>query len=408
MAVGLLFAAILVAVLIGFWGPLRGVRTALSVGHLVSTGHVFLLFGVALGVALGERTGALSQAVSPIVALAAGWVGFAAGMRFEVRLLRTLPSRAFTVAMWPPIVAAGVAGLFGALGLWIVGVGPAERIAVSLALAAVAAGSGPSLAAIVRGRRAGRAARARSSLRMVELSAGVDDLLVVLLAVVAFPVLTGELHTALALVAATLAGGAVLGAATWLFLGGVATEDERLLLGLGMLAFIAGFAEWLGLSPAVVAAIAAATLVNLPGARMDRLLSAVRRVERPAVVILMTLIGFDVAGGLTWLFVPFFVVLTLVRVPMKSWAGAAVEGRIPGAPGLRPSPRWALGLAPMGTLGLVVVLSFYHVGGGGLTRTLLAAAAAASVANEIAAPWLMVRLLRSLGGATPAQREAAS
>lgn len=407
MAVGLLFAAILVAVLIGFWGPLRGVRTALSVGHLVSTGHVFLLLGFALGVALGARTGALSEAVSPIVAFAAGWVGFAAGMRFEVRLLRTLPRRAVVVAMWPPIVAAGVAGLFGAIGLGFVGVGPAERVAASLALAAVAAGSGPSLAAIVRGRRAGRAARARSSLRMVELSAGVDDMLVVLLAVVAFPVLSGAPHAALALMAATLAGGVLLGGATWLFLGGAATEDERLLLGLGMLAFIAGFAEWLGLSPAVVAAIAAATLVNLPGARMDRLLSAVRRVERPAVVILMTLIGFDVAGGFTWIFVPLLVVLTLVRVAMKAWAGSAFQGRIPGAPGLHASPRWGLGLAPMGTLGLVVVLSFFHVGGTELTRALLAAAAAASVANEIAAPWLMVRLLRSVGGSTPAPRGAA-
>ena len=53
MGTALVLAAILIAVLVGFWGPLRGVRTALSFGHLVSTGHAFLIFGFVLGLVLG-------------------------------------------------------------------------------------------------------------------------------------------------------------------------------------------------------------------------------------------------------------------------------------------------------------------------------------------------------------------
>src|SRR5690606_33291929 len=126
---------------------------------------------------------------------------------------------------------------------------------------------------------------------------------------------------------------------TWLFLGGKAAEDERLLLGLGMLVFIAGFAGWLYFSPAAIAAVSAMVLVNLPGNRAKQLMDAVRRVERPAVVILMAVIGYHATGRITWLFFPLVVGLTLVRILSKRFAGVFVD-RVPLAPGLRTYPRW--------------------------------------------------------------------
>src|SRR5690606_5812532 len=144
----------------------------------------------------------------------------------------------------------------------------------------------------LRSRRAGRAPRVRARLAAMELSAGVDDLVAVALAVVAFSLLRPETagfsHVVFALV--SIGGGVLLGRATWLSLGGRASGAERLLLGLGMLMFIAGFAGWLHLSPASVAAVAAITVVNLPGDRSRRLFDTIRRVERPAAVTLMTVI----------------------------------------------------------------------------------------------------------------------
>jgi hypothetical protein len=294
----------------------------------------------------------------------------------------------------PSIAAALVVGPAAFALLTFAPVPRMMAIAAAMVLAGAAACSGPSLAAIVRGRRAGRASQVRSVLRMIELSASVDDLLLVLLVLVAFPLFRGDFGVAATVFAAGVVGGAAFGGVTWLFLGGTAGEDERLLLGLAMLAVIAGFAEWLSLSPAGVAATSAAVLVNLPGERMSRLVSAVKRVERPAVVILMTMIGLRITGDLSWIFAPLVVLFTLVRVAVKAWAGAWLQGA---APGVRSTRRWGLGLAPMGTLGMVVVLGVSQAWQHELARTLLAAAAAASLLSEIIAPWLMLRLLRTIG-----------
>src|SRR5690606_16111131 len=123
-------------------------------------------------------------------------------------------------------------------------------------------------------RRAGRASQARPVLRMIEFSAGVDDVVVVILATLAFATFrtTVEPTAPLGWIATSVGGGAAFGAVTWLFLGGRAAEDERLLLGLGMLVFIAGFAGWLYFSPAAIAAVSAMVLVNLPGGRATELM----------------------------------------------------------------------------------------------------------------------------------------
>jgi hypothetical protein len=222
--------------------------------------------------------------------------------------------------------------------------------------------------ALVRTRRAGRASNVRPALRMLELSAGLDDILVVVLAMLAFTLVRTrpEPIAPASLVALSLAGGALLGAVTWLFLGRRASEDERMLLGLAMLTFTAGFASWLELSPAVVAAISAVVVVNLPGDRMGSLLRAVSRVERPAAVILMTVMGFEIAGAFSWLTLSLLAAMTLLRLAAKVVGARLVAGPIPGAPGMSTTPLWGLGLAPL-----------------------------ASLLGEIAGPWLLLRLIRS-------------
>jgi hypothetical protein len=408
MATGLAMAIVLVAVALTYWRPLKRVRTALGLNHLLATGHVFLVLGFLLGVALGERQVPLTDDLSPIVALAAGWVGFATGMRFDLRVLGTVPPGAFVVALFPAVAAAVVVGGLGGAVLVRFGVGSTESFAAAMVLGAAAATSGPTLVAMIRARRPGRSSQARPVLRMIEFSAGIDDILVVLLAMLAFATFrTAEEPVApIWLIAAATGGGALLGGVTWLFLGGKATQDERLLLGLGMLAFIAGFAGWLHLSPAAVAAVSAMVLVNLPGERMAQLLQAVRRVERPAVVILMVVIGFHVTGRLTWIFFPLVFALTVLRLLCKRWAGALIAVVVPATPGLRTGRRWGDGLVSQGTLGLMVTLSFFHVWRDDASRTVLAAVAVASIINEIVAPWLFVGLLRGITSAEEAMAGA--
>jgi hypothetical protein len=404
MMKGVALVAIVVAIAFTYWRPLRSVRTALGVDHLVSTGHAFLVLGYLLGLVSGDRTAPVVDDIGPIVAFVAGWVGFATGMRFDFRVLRGLPVRAFVVAVLPGLAAASVLGGVAGAALVVTGLSTAKSLSVALTLGAAAASSGPTLVGVLRARRAGRSSAARPVLRMIEFSAGVDDVVVIVLAMLAFAVHRPEsspLHSVLLIVIAG-GGGALLGVVTWLFLGGRASEDERLLLGLAMLAFIAGFSGWLYLSPAGVAAIAAIVLVNLPGARMDQLLVAVRRVERSAVVILMAVTGFHLTGHMTWMLLPLVFMMTVVRLVTKLVAGDLGAERSSSAPGLDTARGWGLGLAPQGTFGLVVTLSFFHVWHDDISRTVLGAVAAASLINEMIAPWLLLRLVRSVAVPAPA------
>jgi hypothetical protein len=399
MTTGIIVIVILVVLAVSFWRPLGRVRTAMGLAHLLSTGHAFLIFGYLLGLAVGGHDAAPDEGdlgIAPIIALVAGWVGFATGMRFEVRVLRTVPGRAFGVAMAPALAAAAVVGPAGYGVLALFGVEQTLALGAATVLAAAAASSGPTLAAILRTRRPGRWAQTRASLRMVEFSAGIDDVVVVALAVLGFALFrpVAEPLAPVAQIAVAGGGGALLGVVAWLFLGGQASEDERLLLGLAMLAFTAGFASWLLSSPAAVTAITAVVLCNLLGGRSAKLFQAVRRVERPAVVILMTAIGFRLAGPLSWIVAPLVLVMTLLRLVAKHATGQLVTGPIPRAPGLAASPGWALGLVPQGMLGLMVALSFLAVWRDEIARSVLAAVAIASLINELVAPLLLARALR--------------
>lgn len=392
-------AALVLLLALTYWAPLGRVRRALGVAHLVATGHAFLVLGfvVGLGVELEDKR-SLAYDLAPVVAFVAGWVGFASGMRFDRRVLRAVPARAFGIAILPALGAAAAVGAAALALLWGEGPLPAEAPAAAMVLAAAAASSGPTLAATVRARRAGRIPAARSTLRMIEFAAGISDAIVVLLAVLAFALFrpAAESIGPAALMGIGVAGGVVLGVATWLFLYGRAGEDERLLLGLAMLALVAGFGAWLYLSPAATAFVAAFVVANLPGERAALFISAVQRVERPAAVILMAVIGFHIAGSVTWHVAPLLVFLTVLRALAKRYAGGQREGVIPEAPGLATVKGWSFGLTPQGILGLMVALSFFQVWQNELARSVLAAVAGASLINELIAPRLLLGALRAI------------
>ena len=398
MSTALLVLVLLLALAITFWRPLRRVRTAIGVSHLFATGHAFLVIGYLAGLVVEEGPSPLSADLRPIVAFVAGWVGFATGIRFDLRVLRAVPAVAYGVALLPGLAAAAVIGGTSAIAMLWMGMSVDEALGGALVVAAAAASTGPTLAAIVRTRRPGRAHQVRPVLRMIEFSAGFGDILVIALAFLAFTLFRpgAEPLGPAVLFLLALGGGAILGLVTWLFLGGNASDDERLLLGLAMLAFVAGFGGWLHVSPAALTAVAAIVVVNLPGSRVALLLRAVQRVERPAVVILMIVIGFHVSGPLHWVFLPLLVALTALRSFTKVWSADAVSGKVPGAPGLAIARGWGHGLIPQGTLALMVALSFYHVWDDAIARSVLAAVACAALLNEIAAPWLLYRLLRRL------------
>lgn len=118
--------------------------------------------------------------------LAAAGAAVAAGMRCKLRVLRTVPQVAHAVALLPALMAAVVVGLVSLGILLMAGLAPDRARGAALIMAAAAAGSGPTLAALVCARQADRAACMRTTLHMVELSAAIGNAATLMLAVLAF------------------------------------------------------------------------------------------------------------------------------------------------------------------------------------------------------------------------------
>lgn len=369
------------------WRRLRRVRAVLGIGHLVATGHLFLVVGYLLGLTLepGELA-RFTPGLTPVITFVAGWIGFSVGIAFRLRVLRPVPGRAFVVALTPALATALLVSLGGWLVMRQLGVTWPESAAAALVLGGAAAGSSPTLAAAIRRRRGGRSRTIVPTLRLLQFAASLTNAVTLLFAATGFAVFAygyGGLDPALWL-AATVVVGTTTGVVTWLFLGGRSSDDERLLLGIAMIAFGAGIATWLRLSPAAISAIAGVVLANLPGESSEPFRRTLQRIERPAVVILMTVIGVYIAGSGSWLALALLGLMTVGRALVIIPAARSIGRLMPPSAGMSPQRDWAYGLIPQGGLGLVVALGFMRAWGSEHAVEVLAAVALASLLNELA------------------------
>lgn len=372
------------------------IREALGFSQLIVTGHAFLVLGAFVGLTITEpQLSAMTHLLTPMSALVAGTLGFSIGMRFHGRVLRVMPKGAARVALTPALGTAALTCGVAVLVLRGLGVPTLDALAAALIAAAAAAASAPTLAAAIRRRRGGRSPDVLASLRLVELAAGLSNAVTLAAAVLAYGIMRAHgdgLATAF-WVLCDLGFGLVTGLLTWLFLGGPARRDERLLFGIAMIAFTAGLAEWFGLSPAALCAVAGATLVNLPGDRMASMAQAIRRLERPALVILMTLAGVYAVQALHLALIPLVLLFTIVRAGALILLARRVNGRLAPSTGLAAGHDWGRGMLPQGSLGLVCALAFRQLWPGDAAGWVLAAIAFASVVNEIAAPRVLLAAL---------------
>lgn len=399
MSLGGFVALLVVVVAVSSWSRLRrlAVRHA-AVGHIIATGHAALAVGYLLGLIVGaDEARTMRTQLTPIVSFVTGWVGFAVGVRFDLRILRRVPLPAYWVALAPALMVFLLIGGAG-FGLALAaGLEIRQAAALGLVLGGAAGTTGPSLAAMVRRGRAARDPLLQARARMIEFAAGFDDVVVVLAAIVAFAAFRPSDATlpVFWIVALNLGVGVLLGLVTWMFLGGRSAPDERLLLGIAAIAFAAGFGGWLEFSPSAVCALSGFVLVNLPGKRAWRLLSVVHAIERPATILLLTLVGFHIAGAATWLLAGLLVLMTAVRWALKYASARIPDPAIPPAAGLDPGGEWTLGLISQGSLGLVIALSAHYVWHNEGSLALLGAVGLASVINELVAPGFMLRALRT-------------
>jgi hypothetical protein len=367
---------------------LQGVGATLGLGYLVTTGQVFLVLGYLLGLTVeAEDLARITPGLTPLITFVAGWIGFSVGIAFHGRVLRPIPRRAFVVALTPALVTAALVSASGWLAMHLLGVTWPESVAAALVLGGAAAASSPTLAAAIRRRRGGRSRTLAPTLRLLQFTAGLTNAVTIAFAAAGFAVFAygfGELPPMIWL-GATIAVGVATGVATWLFLGGPSSDDERLLLGIAMIAFGAGIGTWLRLSPTAISAIAGAVLVNLPGDSSELFRRTLQRIERPAVVILMTVIGVYIAGVASWLVLALLGLMSVARAYILIVTARRVGRAMPLSAGMSADADWAFGLVPQGVLGLVIALGFMRAWQTPHAVEVLAAVALGSIVNELAA-----------------------
>ena len=333
----------------------------IGISQLVTTGFPFVALGLlarAPGVDLITRD--VVEDITPVLQFGLGWIGFLTGFQFDLRTIGRMPRSSLqvvTIIAFTPFV---VVSLSAALALYAFGQGGDDgRLLRNAALlGAAGALTSPTVARLVRVRGfSDDDVDLARSLGLLDDLAGIVGLM--FLGAFVRPPFEGSTWimpgTAWLLIAIGLA--VVLGALVHLLLGYASKGADRGALLIGSVAFTAGIAGVLQLSPLVVCCLAGAILRNFrrPG---DGLGAVLERFERPIYFVFLAIAGalWRVDDYRGWLLVPIFV---LART-LGRYLGVRIARRVPldtHDSELVGSADAGLVFAPMGALSIALVVS---------------------------------------------------
>ncbi|MCW5980612.1 MAG: hypothetical protein KIT09_21210 [Bryobacteraceae bacterium] len=332
------------------------IERRLNIGHMVTVGLPFVLLGLlASHPAVGVLTPDILRDVAPLLSLGLGWIGFVIGSRFDARTFEGLPAGVGTALLLTTALPIAAILLACGVALFLTGESVSTpgvmRDAFLLATAgAMTARSAPQFLAA-----SGQNASARL-MRIIEFEqlAGVFGLMLVSAysrppgATVAWHLPgTGWLFVILGI-------GTTMGIVVSATLTRINRDPQFTTVLLGAVAFTAGMASFLRLSPVSVCFIAGAIVINLAGAWREQVRHVLERLERPIYFLFLV-----IAGALwrpwewqAWLLMVLFVAS---RVTSKRLS-ARLLGRY-WIDDLNPDERRVLEKAPMGALSIAIVVT---------------------------------------------------
>ena len=373
-------------------------RHLTNLDPILAAGGPLILLGLVLGPGIDFITRPVLGALTPVAALAIGWIGAALGARFEWRYVRRIGRGTWLLAA---LSAAGAFALV-TLGAWLLTrVVPSlsaawtPRLPALLTLGAVAAASGPGAVTLV----ARTVGVRKSGTRALSLAAALETVCGALaftlpLALHRAHPLGGRVAVGwLAWLVLAVATGALIGT---VFLALTRQRSERADVGFVLLAtllFGAGVGYAVDLSPFLVCALATAFIVNASPRR-----HAVRQVltdwAHPIYAIFLVF-----AGALLTLPTPW----VLIAVPLLAAARAAAKWaavrygsvalHLAGVP-----PNGGFGTVAQGGAAIALGLNFCIAYGGepsGASGTLLTTIVLGVAVAQLAAPPLMALALRT-------------
>lgn len=369
-----------------------------SLRALVASGLGFFLVGVLLGPYATNLldTGDL-RGLDVVVNLGVGWVGLLFGLQFNQRDLRRFPARYY--------LGAGVEALFTMLvvgaGMWAaVGLSPwAAPVWLSVGvLAMVASTTSPTIAeqTIHETYPRGPVTDTIRLISSVDAVPAITLLGVVLCFSPLHPADAGVLGSGWFWVASACGLGLTLGALFHLITLYRYTDNQLLVIMLGLTVFCGGAAHYLRLSPLFVNMIVGMVVANRAPQRA-RILRSLLAVEKPIYLVLLALAGamWTVPPLSLLALVPLFILLRLIGKLIGGYFATRAAGIITSSSlGLGP------GLVPHGGMAVVIALNVKQFFPGALGDLALSAAIASMLVSEPMSPATIQRLLRREGETT--------
>ncbi len=383
-----LFFALFFLILLSFAGyhlTFRNIRLPLVAKTFHLTGTEFLLLGLLLGPTfLDLLDEATCRGLAPLTSLLLGWVGMLFGFQFEAAKLRRFPT-AFPVAA---VVESGVtfgiilAAFACCLPLWLPGKGDATPNGLLYCLAAAmmcTAQTGIGLLAPAYVSRRSRLVHLLSYLSTV------DGL--VALAVYALAVSETAANGLWSAPAGLLVCAALL-ACFMLATVQRCTENELVLLVIGLIVLASGASAVLGFSPLIANFVIGCALVNIAREK-ERIFHLLMSIEKPVYLMLLVFLGVGWRLDPLWagLIAPFLCILRLTG----KWLGGVLAASI--LPPLRTYPRaLGLGLADTGGLPLAILFDLQQRFTDATAARVVGTGLVAVMATGLISPYLLKRL----------------
>ncbi len=356
----------------------------LRISQVMTAGFPFVIFGLIAhmdGVdILSDR---ILDQVSPILPLGLGWIGFTIGFRFDLRRLENMPEgmgTALVLTTLLPFAAIAVAAslLFGLTR----GLSDTSFLRDALLLATAGAMTARTVPGLLSSRGAEPSIVDRVS-RIIQLEEVVAFVGLILLA--AF-FRTGELEAGWHLpsvgwVFVTLGIGTTLGGLVYALLRTISGATETIVVMLGSIAFAAGMASFLKLSPIVVCFLAGALVTNLAGPWKSQVGTALARLERPIYLIFLVIAGtiWRVDSWESWALMFVFVASRLL---VRFLGVRLFAGSYPDA--LSPVEQRNLAASPMGALSVAIVVNAHQLYSGDTLPWIVNAIIGGAILTEVA------------------------
>jgi hypothetical protein len=394
--------ALLVLAFLAGHPAVENLERQFNLAHALTTGLPFFLLGLlASQPRVGVLTPTILNEVAPLIPLALGWLGFAIGARFAAARIHQTPAglgNAFVA-----VTAIPLALVFGACGATMLFIHPetsrssAFREAMLLGTAAsMAARSAPHFLRIF----STESCISERSVRIIELEqlAGVFGVLLVSAYYRPAAMLVTWHLPGTAWLFVTLGLGTTMGVFTYLGLNRLQQTPQFPAVLLGAIAFTAGIASYLRLSPLAVCFIAGAIAAYLGGNFTDQIISMLVRLERPVYFLFMVIAGalWNPSEWQGWVLM---IVFISTRQISKWLAAAWVRQRV--LPDITADERRCIAWAPMGALSVAIVLSAQDLYSGPTISWIVTSVLMGSLVMELALQ-IAARRASPGGGVTPA------